>query len=52
MIEGVMGKIPGLPKFEHHDDRHEPALIAAARPQTTAGSRAAPSVRLNSRVTG
>jgi hypothetical protein len=38
MIEGVMGKIPVLPKFEHHDDRHEPALIAAARSQMTASS--------------
>ncbi len=30
--------IPGLPKFEHHDDRHEPTLIAAARSQMTANS--------------
>jgi hypothetical protein len=30
--------IPGLPKFEHHDDRHEPTLIAAARSQMTASS--------------
>jgi hypothetical protein len=30
--------IPGLPKFEHHDARHEPTLIAAARSQMTASS--------------
>jgi hypothetical protein len=28
----------GLPKFEHHDDRHEPTSIAAARSQMTASS--------------
>jgi hypothetical protein len=27
-----------LPKFEHHDARHEPTLIAAARSQMTASS--------------
>ena len=30
--------IPGLPEFEHHDDRHEPTLIAGTRSQMTASS--------------
>jgi hypothetical protein len=34
----ILTWIPGLPKFEHHDDRHEPTLIAAARSQMTASS--------------
>jgi hypothetical protein len=34
----ILAWIPGLPKFEHHDDRHEPTLIAAARSQMTASS--------------
>jgi hypothetical protein len=29
---------PGLPKFEHLDERHEPTLIAAARSQMAASS--------------
>jgi hypothetical protein len=24
---------PGLPKYKHHNDRHEPTLIAAASPR-------------------
>jgi hypothetical protein len=34
----ILTRIPGLPKFEHHDDRHEPTLFAAARSQMTASS--------------
>src|SRR5262249_25875967 len=30
--------IPRLPRFEHHDDRHEPTLSAPARSQMTASS--------------
>ncbi len=35
----ILTWIPGLPKFEHHDARHEPTLIAAVRSQMTASSR-------------
>ena len=34
----ILTWIPDLPKFEHHDDHHEPTLIAAARSQMTASS--------------
>ena len=34
----ILTWIPGLPKFEHHDDRHEPSPIATARSQMTASS--------------
>ena len=34
----ILTWIPDLPKYEHHDDRHEPTLIAAARSQMTASS--------------
>ena len=35
---GILTWTPDLPKFEHHDDHHEPTLIAAARSQRTASS--------------